>query len=106
MRKKAFEKLLREAILLEAEERGAKIPASTEPIPAEAQARFDAALNGPTEQRQAVVTEASLRSEKPRRSWLSYGIAAVGPFFLCTNSFLLKVMTVSEMTISLKVGKR
>ena len=77
MRKKAFERLLREAIILEAEEQGEKLILSAEPIPEAAQARFDAALNGSTEKRQAAVSGEPVRSEKPRRSWIGYGIAAV-----------------------------
>ena len=45
MKKRAFEKLLREAIILEAEEQGARLAGvPTEPVPAEAQARFNASL--------------------------------------------------------------
>ena len=46
MRNKDFEKLLKEAIIQEAEEQGRMLSAEAEPIPEVAQARFDAALNG------------------------------------------------------------
>ena len=46
MRNKGFDKLLKEAIIQEAEEQGARMEPCAEPIPETAQARFDAALNG------------------------------------------------------------
>jgi len=48
MRKKAFERLLREAVRLEAKEQGAALMRTpeTEPVPEAAKARFFAALNG------------------------------------------------------------
>lgn len=82
MRKRAFEKLLKAAIILEAEEQGARMTASDEPIPAAAQARFDAALNGTKKQRSAAsaangsTADPSSAPQKSRRNWLGYGLAA------------------------------
>ncbi len=79
MRKREFEKLLRAAIISEAEEQGAILDATPEiePIPAEAQARFDAALNG-TKQKSGqtgssgAAPERTPKSPKPARRTLTY----------------------------------
>ena len=79
MRKREFEKLLRAAIISEAEEQGAILDATPEiePIPAESQARFDAALNG-TKQKSGqtgssgAAPERTPKSPKPARRTLTY----------------------------------
>ncbi len=80
MRNKAFEKLLKEAILLDAEEQGAHMDATNEPIPEAAQARFDAALNGT--RKKSKITIDDMPSEQPQpvkraHRWLAYGLTAV-----------------------------
>ncbi len=80
MRNKAFEKLLKEAILLDAEEQGAHMDASNEPIPEAAQARFDAALNGNRKEPKRMIADASseqLQPVKRAHRWLAYGLTAV-----------------------------
>ncbi len=80
MRNKAFEKLLKEAILLDAEEQGAHMDASNEPIPEAAQARFDAALNGKRKEPKRMIAVASSEQPQPVKRahrWLAYGLTAV-----------------------------
>lgn len=80
MRNKAFEKLLKEAILLDAEEQGAHMDASNEPIPEAAQARFDAALNGNRKEPKRTASEAPSEQPQPVKRahrWLAYGLTAV-----------------------------
>ncbi len=83
MKKRAFEKLLREAIILEAEERGARLAGvPTEPVPAEAQARFNASLK--TERQTAarettpeIPVKQESRARRIARGWMTAGIAVV-----------------------------
>ena len=82
MRNKNFDKLLKEAIILDAEEQGARMEPSAEPIPAEAQARFDAALNGKRKEPKKTNDNAFWEQPQPRpvkraHRWLAYGLTAV-----------------------------
>ena len=83
MKKRAFEKLLREAIILEAEEQGARLAGvPTEPVPADAQARFNASLK--TERQTAarettpeIPVKQESRARRIARGWMTAGIAVV-----------------------------
>lgn len=80
MRNKDFDKLLKEAILLDAEEQGARIEPCSEPIPEAAQARFDAALNGTRKKSKRTASEAPSEQPQPVKRahrWLAYGLTAV-----------------------------
>ena len=80
MRNKDFEKLLKEAIIQEAEEQGSAMTPEAEPIPAEAQARFDAALNGTQKEPKKTITKATQKYPQPVKRahrWLAYGLTAV-----------------------------
>lgn len=83
MKKRAFEKLLREAIILEAEEQGARLAgAPTEPVPAEAQARFNASLKterqtAARETVQEIPVKQESRARRIARGWMTAGIAVV-----------------------------
>jgi len=79
MRKREFEKLLKQAIIEEAEEQGAIFEASpeTEPIPETAQARFDAALNGKRRPNRSVFTRLRYFAYRNGRR-LAFGAIAVG----------------------------
>lgn len=80
MRNKEFDKLLKEAIILDAEERGARLEPCTEPIPAAAQARFDAALNGKRKKPKRTAAEAPSEQPQPVKRahrWLAYGLTAI-----------------------------
>ena len=80
MRNKDFDKLLKEAIIQEAEEQGRALTPDAEPIPEEAQARFDAALNGTRKKSKRTIDD--MPSEQPQpvkraHRWLAYGLTAV-----------------------------
>ena len=80
MRNKDFDKLLKEAIILDAEEQGARIEPCSEPIPEAAQARFDAALNGTRRKSKKTIADASSEQPQPVKRahrWLAYGLTAV-----------------------------
>lgn len=80
MRNKDFEKLLKEAIIQEAEEQGSALTPEAEPIPADAQARFDAALNGTQKEPKKTITKATQKYPQPVKRahrWLAYGLTAV-----------------------------
>ena len=80
MRNKEFDKLLKEAIILDAEEQGARMEPSAEPIPETAQARFDAALNGTQKEPKKKITKATQKYPQPVKRahrWLAYGLTAV-----------------------------
>jgi hypothetical protein len=80
MRNKDFEKLLKEAIIQEAEEQGSALTPEAEPIPADAQARFDAALNGNRKEPKRMIADASSEQPQPVKRahrWLAYGLTAV-----------------------------
>ena len=79
MRKREFEKLLKQAIIEEAEEQGAIFEASpeTEPIPETAQARFDAALNGKRKSNRSLFTRLRYFAYRNGRR-LAFGAIAAG----------------------------
>ncbi len=66
MRNKSFEKLLKDAIVLAAEERGTRLDREpVEPAPLVAQARLDAVLNGKRKEPKRTASDAS--SEQPKK---------------------------------------
>jgi hypothetical protein len=108
MKKRAFEKLLREAIILEAEEQGARLAGMpTESIPAEAQARFDAALK--TERQTAapettpeIPVKQETRARRIGRRWLVGGLAVVTTAALI---FVIGLMAVSGISKGTKAAE-
>ncbi len=108
MKKRAFEKLLREAIVLEAEEQGARLAGMpTEPVPAEAQARFDAALK--TERQTAapettpeIPVKQETRARRIGRRWLVGGLAVVTTAALI---FVIGLMAVSGISKGTKAAE-
>ena len=96
MKRRAFEKLLKDAILLEAEEQGERLSSLPhEPVPAEAQARFDAALNDSRTEKRPVTEEAVSGVQlvkKPQTKaarWLFGGATAVAAAALIAGVFVL-----------------
>ena len=80
MRNKDFDKLLKDAIIQEAEEQGRTLTPDAEPIPAEAQARFDTALNGKRKEPKKTNDNAFWEQPQPVKRahrWLAYGLTAV-----------------------------
>lgn len=79
MRNKSFEKLLKDAIVLAAEERGTRLDREpVEPAPFVAQARLDAVLNGKRKEPKRTASDAS--SEQPKKlaqRRLTYVLTAV-----------------------------
>jgi hypothetical protein len=64
----------------EAEEQGRALTPDAEPIPEEAQARFDAALNGNRKESKRMIAVASSEQPQPVKRahrWLAYGLTAV-----------------------------
>jgi hypothetical protein len=100
MRKREFEKLLKQAIIEEAEEQGAIFEASpeTEPIPETAQARFDAALNGKRRPNRSVFTRLRYFAYRNGRR-LAFGAIAVG-------SVAALVLVVGLLTRTVLNGKK
>ena len=84
MRKRTFEKLLRDAVIAEAEANGSMLNREYEPIPADAQARFEAALYGRTRAKETAKPVRSSTARTAQRAWqrkslgriLSYGLSA------------------------------
>ena len=81
MRKRTIDRLLREAIIEEAEEQGALLEREpAEPVPADAQARFDAALNGTRKKSKRTIDDMPSEQPQPKKRahrWLAYGLTAV-----------------------------
>ena len=107
MKKRAFEKLLKEAILLEAEEQGERLSSLPhEPVPAEAQARFDAALKterqtAARETVQEIPVKQESRARRIARGWMTAGIAVVTTAALI---FVIGLMAAGGMSSGTKAA--
>jgi len=108
MKKRAFEKLLREAIILEAEEQGARLAGvPTEPVPEEAQARFNASLKterqtAARETVQEIPVKQESRARRIARGWMTAGIAVVTTAALI---FVIGLMAVSGISKGTKAAE-
>ena len=99
MRNKSFEMLLKEAILLAAEEQGKRLDSEpSAPVPAGAQARFDTAADRKerkTPERTAPVSFVPQNEEprkKPVRRWFTYAVtAAVFTLVVLSAALLIKI---------------
>ena len=91
MRYKAFEKLLKEAVILEAEEQGRLLSPEASPIPQEVQARFDTALNGASP-KQRIEDKPEKKKQVIRRRMRRWSGYALGAAALAATVFVVVLL--------------